>query len=338
MQGSKVEKKTVAVVGNGGFGTALACLAHANGHAVRLFGFEREYTERTAVERTNPRFLPGVTIPDEIAIHADIEPVCDGADLVLMVVPTQFVRGTMEKVGHGIPSGVPVVSCAKGMEESTGLLPSQILRQTLKREERVYVLSGPCHAEELARGKPAVVVLAGEEGDELESLQRTISGPSFRIYRSTDPVGVELGGALKNIIAIAAGIVDGLSLGDNAKSALLTRGLFEISEIGEALGAARKTFWGLAGIGDLITTSISPHGRNRALGERIGKGETLEEILATTRKVSEGVWTTRAVLARARELKIELPITESVASILFEGRKSSEAWQELMTRLLREEH
>ncbi len=333
-------KKTIAVVGNGGFGTALACLSQANGQNVRLWGFEKDYTEKTAIERVNPRFLPGIHIHEEIAIHTQIAPVLDGADLALIVIPTQFVRGAMERIGASIRDDLPLVSCAKGMEEATGLLPTQILKDCLPsraRGENVYVMSGPCHAEELARGMPAVCVLGGPEGDDLEVLQAALSGPSFRLYRSTDPTGVEYGGALKNIIAIAAGTCDGLGLGDNAKSALLTRGLSEMSEIGEALGARRSTFAGLAGMGDLITTSISPHGRNRALGERLGKGETLEDILATTHKVTEGVWTTRAVLAKAKELDIDMPIAEAVASVLFEGHPATQAWKELMTRLLREE-
>ncbi|PIE23046.1 MAG: glycerol-3-phosphate dehydrogenase [Planctomycetota bacterium] len=328
--------KTIAVLGNGGFGTALACLADANGHSVRLWGFEKEYTERTARERINPRFLPGVHLAESIEILTDAQRACDGADLLLLVIPTQFIRGAMAAIGEFLPAQVPIVSCAKGMEEATGLLPTQILGDCLG-ERRFYVLSGPCHAEELARGMPAVVVLAGEEGPELVELQNTIAGPSFRIYRSSDPIGVEYGGALKNIIAIAAGMCDGLGLGDNAKSALLTRGLFEMSEIGSALGADRTTFSGLAGIGDLITTSISPHGRNRALGERIGKGETLADVLATTRKVSEGVWTTRAVLEKAREKGIELPIAKAVAGVLFDQVPAELMWKQLMGRLLREE-
>ena len=329
-------RKRVVVFGNGGFGTALACHVLQCGHDTALWGHDPEYTARIAELRENPRYLPGVPIPEEIRLSSNAAELCANAELVLSVVPTQHLRSVFEKVSTDIPNAVPVLSCSKGMEQASGLLPTQILREQLK-DSPLFVLSGPCHAEELARGKPASLVLAGSEQDLLEEIQADLAGPALRLYRSNDPLGVELGGALKNIIAIAAGIGDGLELGDNAKSALLTRGLAEIARFGVALGARRETFTGLAGMGDLITTSVSKHGRNRALGERLGRGETLSEILATTRKVAEGVWTCKAVLARAKDLGIQMPITQEVAGILFDEKPMKHAVSALMTRLLREE-
>lgn len=326
----------VSVIGNGGFGTALAVHAHHLGHQVRLWGNDYAYTRRMAETRANPRYLPGVPLPPEIGIGSDPAEILEGAEAILSVVPTQHVRTAFEKLAAEVAPDVPVISCSKGMEQSTGLLPSQILADLLPGD-LIYVLSGPCHAEELVRGKPASLVLAGPEGAELVQLQKAFSGPTFRLYRGTDPLGVELAGALKNIVAIAAGIGDGLELGDNAKSALLTRGLYEIGVFGVAMGAQQETFFGLAGMGDLITTAISPHGRNRAIGERLGRGETLDEILATTNKVAEGVWTTRAVLERAQELGIEMPIAEEVGRVLFEEEPVQLAVTRLMSRLLREE-
>lgn len=326
----------VAVFGNGAFGTALALHARQQGHDVTLWGHDAEYTARIAQTRRNPRYLPGIDIPPEIRISTDTDEVLEGAELLLLVVPTQHLRGVFERIAPRLPRGLPIVSCAKGLEEHSGLLPSDVIR-TLLSEGLVYVLSGPCHAEELARGMPTVVVLAGPAGEELGRLQVALAGPMLRIYRSTDPLGVEYGGALKNVIAIAAGMSDGLELGDNAKSALLTRGLAEISRFGERMGADRETFWGLAGMGDLITTSVSPHGRNRELGVRLGRGETLAEILSTTRKATEGVWTCRAVLAKAEELGLEVPITAAVAEVLFAEKAPAEAMHALMGRVLRPE-
>jgi len=328
--------RPVAVLGNGGFGTALAWLAWTLGHEVRLWGHDPDYTAEIAETRMNLQYLPGLTIPDDITISSDAAKVLDGAELVLVVVPTQHVRAVFDEVAGLVPAGVPVVSCAKGMEQHTGILPYQLLAERLAGQP-IFVISGPCHSEELVQGKPATLVIAGPEGDMLEDLQAALSGDTFRLYRSTDVLGVSLGGALKNIIAIAAGICDGLELGDNAKAALLTRGLAEITRFGVALGARPETFAGLAGIGDLITTSVSPHGRNRAFGERLGRGETLAQILATTRKVAEGVWTCRAVLAEAERLEVEMPISTEVARVLFDNKPADVAANDLMTRLLREE-
>ncbi|MCA8968503.1 MAG: NAD(P)-dependent glycerol-3-phosphate dehydrogenase [Planctomycetes bacterium] len=328
-------KRTYLVLGNGGFGTALAVHLDALGHAVRLWGHNEAYTGEMATTRRNPRYLPNIDLSPGIEIGSDCESLVAGAERVLAVVPTQHVRGVMQRIGPHL-SGIPVVSCSKGMEESTARLPSEVLAECIE-DPVLFVLTGPCHAEELAALKPATLVLAGPGGDELAEIQEELSGPTLRLYRSQDRLGAELGGALKNVIAIAAGISDGLELGDNAKSALLTRGIAEMSRFGVALGADRETFFGLAGIGDLITTSVSPHGRNRRLGELLGRGQTLASILAGTQQVSEGVWTCRAVLRQAAELGVPMPISEEVAAVLFDGKDPRQAVEDLMTRLLREE-
>ncbi|MFQ5506912.1 MAG: NAD(P)H-dependent glycerol-3-phosphate dehydrogenase [Planctomycetota bacterium] len=328
--------KEVAVLGNGGFGTALACYARSLGHGVRLWGHDPDYTLRIRETRDNPRYLPGIRIPETIEISSNESPVLRGAELVLSVVPTQHLRATLGPLAPGIPEGVPIVSCSKGMEQESGVLPSRIIQDVVPRCP-IFVLSGPCHAEELVRGKPASLVLAGPAGTLLEELQAELSGETCRLYRNGDRLGVEIAGALKNIIGIAAGICDGLELGDNAKAALLTRGLVEITRFGVASGAQSDTFSGLAGIGDLITTSVSPHGRNRSFGVRLGKGETLTDILATTRKVAEGVWTCRAVLDKAAELGVDMPISEEVSQVLFDEKPAGIAVKDLMTRLLGEE-
>lgn len=327
--------REIAVLGNGGFGTALACTCAQQGHAVRLWGHDPDYTREIAAARENPRYLPGIEIPRDIRIGSDPS-LLEGGEIVLSLVPTQHVRSVLAAVGKAIPDGVPIVSGSKGMEQATGQLPTEVIQGVLPRHP-TFVLTGPCHAEELARGKPTTVVLAGEEGEVLERLQDDLAGPTFRIYRIHDARGAELAAAVKNVIAIAAGMGDGLDLGDNAKAALLTRGIAEMARFGVACGAQRETFYGLAGIGDLITTAVSPHGRNRALGERLGRGEALEQILAGTRKVAEGVWTCRAVLQRSRALAVEMPITEEVEAILFEHKEPAAAVRDLMTRMLKAE-
>lgn len=329
-------KRGILVLGNGGFGTALAVHAAKLGHDVRLWGHSVDYTRELAEARENVRYLPGVPIPSSIRIASDVAELLPGAERILSVVPTQHLRSVFTALAPELPNGTPVVSCSKGMEEATGYLPSEVIADCAAELE-LFVLTGPCHAEELARGKPATMVIAGRESSVLHDVQEELAGPTLRLYSSDDRLGAELGGAVKNIIAIAAGIVDGLELGDNAKSALLTRGLAEIARFGVAIGAHRETFFGLAGIGDLITTSVSPHGRNRALGELLGRGKSLQEILEGTQKVSEGVWTCRAVLARAKALEVPMPITSEVAAVLFEGKSPRQACEDLMTRHLRDE-
>ena len=241
------------------------------------------------------------------------------------------VRRTWNRLARHLPEGVPITSLTKGIENKTFMRPTEILAEYAP-DHRLAVLSGPSHAEEVARMMPTTVTVASSSRALCRELQELCSTPTFRVYTNSDVLGVEIGAAMKNVVAIAAGIVDGLGFGDNTKAALLTRGLAEIQALGLALGARKKTFHGMAGIGDLITTAFSPHGRNRAVGERIGKGEKLADIIASTPKVAEGVGTTRSVHNLARRLEVEMPITTEVWRVLFRGKDPRKAVTELMLR------
>lgn len=328
----------IAILGNGGFGTAMAIALHAAGHQIAVWGHDRVYTASIAATRRNPRYLPeDIVVPEAVLFSNDAEHCLRGADLVLFAVPTQHLRAVTNELRASVPPRVPLVSLAKGLEQETARRPSEILREVLGADHPVLVLSGPSHAEEVARGLPATLVLAGGDDARRDAVQTALSAPSLRIYGNKDMLGVELCGAVKNVMALAAGIAEGLGLGDNAKAAILSRGIVEMARFGVALGAERDTFFGLAGMGDLAVTAFSRHGRNRAFGERIGRGETLAAILASTRKVAEGVWTSRVVCQRARELGVEMPLCDAVCAVLFEGVPAAAAVSALMQRDRKEE-
>ncbi len=313
-------------------GTALALLFSKTGARVRLWSRSEAHAAELAQRRVNDRHLPGIRIPDEILVSDCVGEVMEGAELVVAAVPTSFLRSTLAGLADRIPAGIPFLSVVKGIENGTFDRPSQIIVETLG-ERVVAVLSGPSHAEEIARGLPASVVVAGSSPELNQTVQESLNHESFRVYTNPDTVGVELAGALKNILGIAAGICDGLGFGDNAKAALLTRGLVEITRLGVALGGQQATFYGLAGIGDLITTCYSPFGRNRSVGERIGRGEQPETVVSGMVNVAEGVPTTRSVHALARKLAIEMPITAELHRVLFEGKSPRAAVSDLMVRL-----
>lgn len=329
----------VAIVGNGGFGTALAVVLHRAAHRVRLWGHDPVYTAEIARTRRNPRYLANVELAPAIVVTSDPGEALDAAAVVLAAVPTQHVRSVLQGMVSVLPAGVPIVSLAKGLEQASGKRPSQVIVEECQGRSPAFVLSGPSHAEELALGLPATVVLAGSADQTalVEHLQAELSNRALRIYRNPDVLGVELCGALKNVMALAAGIADGLGFGDNAKAAVLARGVVEMARYGTAEGAKRETFYGLAGVGDLAVTAFSPHGRNRAFGERIGRGEAMAAILASTRKVAEGVWTARAVRARSEALGIEMPLSEAVCRVLYDGIAPQAAVAELMLRDHKEE-
>ncbi len=328
--------RSVAVLGDGGWGTALAILLFENGHDVRLWSAFEEYAAEVAATRENHKFLPGVAIPKEIVVTGDpLEALAD-ACLAVAAIPTQYMRATLGRIADHAPSVKRAVSVAKGLERETLERPSEIVREILAPQE-IAVLAGPSHAEEVARGLPASVVAASDNLDFAREVQEIFSSHRFRVYSNDDPLGVELCSAVKNIIAIAAGISDAIGFGDNAKSALLTRGMVEIVRLGTALGAKAETFYGLAGIGDLITTSISPYGRNRRVGMEIGKGRKLGEILAGMQQVAEGVPTTKAVLDLAAKHGVEMPITSEIYQILFEDKDPRQAVVDLMMRSLKDE-
>lgn len=322
------------VLGDGSWGTTLALLLCRNGIETTLWSAFAEHVEELRERRENRRFLPGVALPAELKYSADPNSSAEGADLVISVVPTQFLRSVALRFEDALPESMPVLSATKGLEIETFSTPTSIWRSALG-ERPLGVLTGPSHAEEVARSLPASVIVASEDGGLAAAAQRAFSSQTFRVYTSSDPVGAELAGALKNVIALAAGISDGLELGDNAKSALLTRGMVEMARFGETRGAQPSTFFGLAGFGDLVTTCCSKHSRNRAVGEAIGRGETLEEILARMSMVAEGVWTTKALFGPESDLRgLELPIAEQVHAILFEKKDPREAVLDLMRREL----
>jgi len=319
------------VIGDGAWGTALALLLHAKGLSVKIWGNFPDYVEAQREKRENHKFLPGIKIPEDIGYTADLLEAGKGADLFVCAVPTQFIRDVFQRFAPHYPRGVPVVSVAKGIEQKTLKRCTEVLAEFLEGGP-FAALSGPSHAEEVARNIPTAVVVASEDLQLSRMLQDTFMAPSFRVYTQDDLVGVELGGALKNVIALAAGMSDGLGYGDNSKSALLTRGLVEMARLGVAAGAKRLTFSGLSGIGDLITTSFSPHSRNRALGEKIGQGMSLRQVLESTEKVAEGVWTAISSRELAQKLGVEVPIFDEVYKVLFEGKDCRHAVVDLMTR------
>jgi glycerol-3-phosphate dehydrogenase (NAD(P)+) len=321
----------ITVVGDGGWGTALALLLDGKGHRVRLWGAFPDYIETTRRTRENAKFLPGVRLPESLELASDLAEAVEAAEVLVAAVPTPFLRQVLRRLAPCYAPGTPVVSVAKGIENRTLERPSQIVQSVLGRVP-VVALSGPSHAEEVARGLPTTVAAASRDPGLASHIQGLFMTDRFRVYTNRDVVGVELGGSIKNVIAIAAGICDGLGLGDNAKAALLTRGLAEMTRLGVAMGARRETFAGLAGIGDLITTCMSPYGRNRAVGIQIGQGRKLADILAGMEQVAEGVRTTKSVRALARRHGAEMPITEECYRVLFRGKSPGRAVHDLMRR------
>jgi glycerol-3-phosphate dehydrogenase (NAD(P)+) len=320
------------VLGDGGWGTALALLLARRGAETTVWCNFRAHVQEFTESRENARYLPGVRLPESLRFTADPHTAGKDVELVISAVPTQFLRGVAERFEDALAGHVPIVSASKGLEIETLRRPSQILTEVLG-ERPIAVLSGPSHAEEVARGKPASVAVASKDEALARLAQGVLSSDQFRVYTSTDPDGVELGGALKNVIAIAAGISDGLELGDNAKAALLTRGMVEMARVGVARGARMETFFGLAGIGDLVATCCSKHSRNRSVGEQIGRGETLEAVLGRMKMVAEGVWTTKALFGPESELAdVSMPIAAEVHAVLFERKDPRDAVTDLMRR------
>jgi len=319
------------VIGDGGWGMAIAMSLHRAGRSVNVWGFDPEYTAEVSRLRENPKFLPGVTIPADVLWTSDVAAALDGVEEIYSVVPTQFLRATMERF-QGHIDGLPIFSASKGLELSTLKRPTEILSDLVGGNERLGIVSGPSHAEETAHGLATSVVAAAYDPSLAKQVQNHLSSASMRVYTSDDLVGVELGGALKNIIALGAGIADGIGLGDNAKAALVSRGLVEMARFGELYGAHRETFFGLSGAGDLMVTCYSEHSRNRSCGEAIGRGQKLKDILANTDKVSEGVWTCKAIQGAADDLGVDMPITQQIYSILFEEVDPKEAVRRLMER------
>jgi glycerol-3-phosphate dehydrogenase (NAD(P)+) len=333
----------VTILGDGAMATVCSILLTQGGHEVTMWGAFEESIDRLLQDREQRRLLPGVKVPPTVRLTANDRDCFEGTTLILSAIPTQYMRGVWERLKPHLPgSDVPVVSVAKGVETESLLRPTQVIADVLggRRpgddgptcDRPLAALSGPNIAAELARYLPGTAVAASCHEDVARRVQATFSTEWFRVYTNADVTGVELAGATKNVIAIAAGILDGLAAGNNAKAALVTRGLVEITRLGVAMGAQEATFHGLAGLGDLITTCVSPEGRNRTVGEQIGKGRKLDEVLGKMESVAEGVPTTRAVVRLARKFGVEMPITEAVHAVLFEGKDVINALTELMTR------
>jgi glycerol-3-phosphate dehydrogenase (NAD(P)+) len=317
---------------------ALAWLLNQGGNSVRLWEYDPEDYGRLVSERANPSRLRSFRLPDEIELYDDADAAIANTDLVVLATPAQHLRSVLNSLKTELHPTGGVINVAKGIEiNSLQGMSEVICRTTGISPERVATLSGPSHAEEVVEGMPTAVVAASVSAAFASEVQRTFSIGKFRVYASTDITGVEIGGSLKNIIAIAAGIADGLGLGDNTKGAIMTRGLAEMTRLGVALGAEPETFAGLSGVGDLITTCISQHSRNRHVGERIGQGESLDDILSEMAMVAEGVETTRSGRELARKHDVEMPITVEVHHVLFEGKLPSEAVTELLGRELKAE-
>lgn len=325
------------ILGSGAMATACGVLlAEHPGQSVAIWSRDASRARLIQEHRENRRLLPGIMLPDSVMVTADIEQALMNADAIVVAVPTEFLRQSLTLLAPNIDKDLPVISVVKGLERDTFLRPSQIIEQTLGSQS-IVALCGPSHAEEIARRLPASVVAAGSDIELARRVQKLFTTDRFRVYANADLIGVELAGALKNVIAIAAGISDGLGYGDNAKAALMSRGIVEIMRFGVELGADANTFWGLAGIGDLITTCVSPHGRNRRVGERLGRGETLEQIRQDMDSVAEGVNTAASIKRLADQRGVEMPITDEVYKVLFEGQSPQEATASLMLRPPRDE-
>ena len=322
---------TAAVIGDGGWGTALALVLHGNRHRVSVWGPFADYVEGVNASRENAAFLPGVPLPAEVAFTADRAAAVAGAEMVVFASPSKYMREVLGSFRGLIPAEALLVSVAKGLDQRSGHRMSELAEEVLGRGP-VAALSGPSHAEEVARRVPSAVTIACADHDRAVALQGLFNHGNFRVYTTDDVVGVEIGGAMKNVMALAAGISDGIGYGDNTKAALVTRGLAEMARLGLALGAHPETFAGLSGIGDLIVTCTSPLSRNRAVGLRLGRGESLQQITSSMAQVAEGVWTCATARRLADTLGVEAPITGEVCAVVHEGREPRAAVQRLLSR------
>ncbi len=324
----------VAIIGAGAFGTSLAFVLGSKGLDVRLWVREPELGERLNTARENTRYLPGFRLPDSVIAHTDVAAALDGVELVVAATPSQVAREVFGAIAPLIPSGCPIVTVSKGIEEKTLLLPTEVLESVLPDSLHPYlaVLSGPSFAKEVAGGAPTAVTVAAHWERVSLRVQEAFSAPTFRCYTSPDVIGVQLGGALKNVVAIGSGIADGLRFGNNARAALITRGLAEMTRLAVARGANPITLTGLAGMGDLVLTCTGDLSRNRKVGMELGKGRKLSEILGDLGQVAEGVVTARSAKELARRLNVDVPITQSVYEILHEDKDPRQATLELMTR------
>lgn len=321
----------VSVIGAGSWGTALALLLHGNGHSVTMWSALEEEIRMLEREHENKEKLPGVKLPGDMIFTTDLKAAVEGRDVLILAVPSPYTRSTAHRMREYVAEGQIIVDVAKGIEEETLYTLSQIIKEEIPKAQ-VAVLSGPSHAEEVGRGIPTTIVVGAESKRTAEYLQTLFMNEVFRVYISPDILGMELGAALKNVVALAAGIADGLGYGDNTKAALITRGIAEIARLGMVMGGRSETFYGLTGIGDLIVTCASMHSRNRRAGILIGKGYSMEEAMKEVKMVVEGVYSAKAAMALAKKYDVQLPIIEQVNAVLFQGKPAAGAVKELMIR------
>lgn len=328
--------KKIGVIGAGSWGTALAWLLANNGHEVTLWSIMEDEVKMLNETREHTFKLPGVKLQDSILITTDLETAMKDKDVLVLAVPSPFTRSTSHMMQSFAADGQLIVNVAKGVEETTLMTLSEIIEEEIP-QARVAVLSGPSHAEEVGKGLPTTCVIGARDRETAEYLQEIFMSPVFRVYTSPDILGIELGAALKNVIALAAGVADGLGYGDNTKAALITRGIAEISRLGIAMGARAETFFGLSGIGDLIVTCASVHSRNRKAGYLMGQGYTMKEAMDQVKMVVEGVYSAKAALALSEKYHVEMPIIVEVNKVLFEDKKAADAVDELMQRMKKDE-
>lgn len=326
----------VLIVGDGGWGTALALQLAAAGREVALWSYDAAYAELMRETRTNPRYLPGFDLPLELEISSDFDALVPDVDLVVSAVPTSYLRDVWSEHAPSLPDGIPIVSVSKGLEQGTLLQPTAILAE-ITGDRPIAVLSGPNIAREIAAHQPAVTVVSSPDPEITLAVQHTFNSERFRVYSNSDAQGVELGGVLKNVIAIAAGMCDGLQLGANAKASLITRGVIEMARLGQALGGSRPTFFGISGLGDLLTTCYSPVSRNRTFGERLGRGELAADISASMTMVAEGVKTSAPVHELMVQYDLQLPISEQVYLTIHESKRPQDVLRSLMGRTVKDE-
>lgn len=327
----------VGIMGAGSWGTALALLLHKNGHQVTVWSISEDEVKMLTEKREHESKLPGVKLPDDMVFTTDIESAVKEKDFIVLAVPSPFTRNTARNMSPYITEGQIIVDVAKGIEESTLMTLSQQIKEEIPQAD-VAVLSGPSHAEEVGRGLPTIVVIGAKTKKTAEYLQGMFMNEVFRVYTSPDMLGMELGGSLKNVIALAAGIADGMGYGDNTKAALITRGIAEIARLGVKMGGAIESFTGLTGIGDLIVTCASVHSRNRKAGYLMGQGKSMQEAMDEVKMVVEGVYSTKAAVKLGEKYGVSLPIIGKVNEVLFEGKDPKEAVNELMLRDSKAEH
>ncbi|WP_338993187.1 NAD(P)H-dependent glycerol-3-phosphate dehydrogenase [Fusobacterium animalis] len=323
----------ISVIGSGGWGIALTILLHKNGHNLTIWSFDKKEAEELKKTRQNKTKLSNILLPEDVKVTDDLKEAVDDKDILILAVPSKAIRSVSKSLKNIIKDNQIVVNVAKGLEEDTLETMTDIIEEELKdKNPKVAVLSGPSHAEEVGRGIPTTCVVSAHNKELTLYLQNVFMNPSFRVYTSPDMLGVEIGGALKNVIALAAGIADGLNYGDNTKAALITRGIKEISSLGVAMGGEQSTFYGLTGLGDLIVTCASMHSRNRRAGILLGQGKTLDEAIKEVNMVVEGVYSAKSALMAAKKYNVEIPIIEQVNAVLFENKNAAEAVNELMIR------